>query len=104
MNPTTKYCRKCLYTKPVELFSKGKNTKDGYQSICKSCWKLMANNLPIKQNPDIGYGEFNGKIIQVNDEAIVIDKLTPEEEDKLIEAKVSREVKRQTVRSLLSGS
>jgi superfamily II helicase len=83
MNPTTKHCRKCLHTKPVELFSKGRNTKDGYQSICKSCWKLIANNLPIKQNPDVGYGEFDDKIIQVNDEAIVIGKLTPEEKDKL---------------------
>jgi hypothetical protein len=39
----TKICGKCGEDKPLKLFSKNKNSKDGLQSWCKGCIKDYAN-------------------------------------------------------------
>ena len=38
------YCKQCKQTKHENEFHVAKNTKKGYQSICKICWKSNAKN------------------------------------------------------------
>ena len=43
-----KNCNKCLLDKDMSCFSKDKNRKDGYYSICKECKKeYRLNNLEL---------------------------------------------------------
>ena len=46
----TKYCSKCVTTKPIEQFSKSKRSADGYAYTCKSCIKeyQLANKEKLK--------------------------------------------------------
>lgn len=37
METTTKICCKCRRELPVSEFYKAKNSKDGYQGVCKEC-------------------------------------------------------------------
>lgn len=85
MNQPTKFCRKCLYTKPITDYSICSGCKDGLQSMCKSCWKLSSKGLPISQNPDAAdnTNDYNNKIELINGELTVVGKLSPEEEDQL---------------------
>jgi hypothetical protein len=39
MNILSKKCIKCKQEKPVEQFSKNRNTKNGYCNTCKTCVK-----------------------------------------------------------------
>ena len=47
---TTKYCSKCVTTKPIEQFSKSKRSADSYSYTCKSCIKeyQLANKEKLK--------------------------------------------------------
>jgi hypothetical protein len=36
-----KYCGKCQSSKPIGEFSKSKNKKDGLQTYCKLCFKIL---------------------------------------------------------------
>ena len=48
---TTKYCSKCVTTKPIEQFSRSKRSADGYSYTCKSCIKeyQLANKEKLKE-------------------------------------------------------
>jgi hypothetical protein len=85
MSQLTKFCRKCLYVKPITDYAKCTACKDGLQAICKICWKLNTKGLPIPQNPnsDNNTNDYNNKIERINGELTVVGKLSPEEEDQL---------------------
>lgn len=42
---TTKLCPKCGKSKSIKDFFKSKSTKDGFQTLCKSCIKLHQENI-----------------------------------------------------------
>ena len=51
-----KNCNKCLLDKDMSCFSKDKNRKDGYYSICKECKKeYRLNNLELVKNSKTKY-------------------------------------------------
>ena len=85
MNQPNKFCRKCLYVKPITDYAICTACKDGLQAICKVCWKLKNKGLPIPQNPnaDNNTNDYKNKLEVINNELTVVGKLSPEEEDQL---------------------
>jgi hypothetical protein len=48
LTETTKYCNYCKKTKPVEQFSKNRKAKDGLQTYCKICHKIVNDRCKEK--------------------------------------------------------
>lgn len=42
---TNKKCGECHILKPVNEFSKNRGTRDGYNRLCKSCWRKIYGTL-----------------------------------------------------------
>lgn len=47
----SKRCRKCGESKPLEMFSRNSQTKDGRLNTCKACQKVYDSQRPKKDNP-----------------------------------------------------
>jgi hypothetical protein len=54
---SNKACYKCKLEKPIELYYKGSNTKDGLHSWCKDCCNIGNKKSIIKK-----YSTFEGRI------------------------------------------
>lgn len=48
-----KKCSKCGKELPLDKFYKYKQSKDGYRSICKDCWKQDNHNYYVNHREDI---------------------------------------------------
>jgi hypothetical protein len=70
MNNNVKICSKCGFKKDKILFSKGKNFKDGLQSMCKDCAKVYRedNKAAISSSKKIHYENNKEDILQYQKE------------------------------------
>lgn len=52
MAPKEKYCKGCKVTKPIKLFTRNSDGKDGYRNYCKACQGVQRINKgrPRKSN------------------------------------------------------
>ena len=57
MTLSKKHCNKCNQTKTTSEFSTSKNTKDGYQNWCKSCFNKRMKSYNLESRYGITHAE-----------------------------------------------
>lgn len=71
----TKVCKKCGRELPIGKFHKGKNLKDGYKNICKSCKSVEAREWRIRK---INSRKVEStEAFQANEELVAKTKICP---------------------------